>query len=61
MQAGPAFQLSTVLPYPVPNKQLVQGGSLLAMQRPMLIIWMSDVQKSKRECNGINGAAIHCS
>ncbi len=43
MQAGPAFQLSTVLPYPVSKKQLVQGGSPLALQRPMLIIWMSDV------------------
>lgn len=30
MHAGPASQLSTVLPYPVFKKQLVQGGSLLA-------------------------------
>ncbi len=34
MQAGPAFQLSSVLPYPVSKKYVVQGGSLLAVQRP---------------------------
>ena len=34
MQAGAAFQLSTVLPYPVSKKQLVQGGSLLADAAP---------------------------
>ena len=34
MQAGAAFQLSTVLPYPVSKEQLVQGGSLLADAAP---------------------------
>ena len=60
MQAGAAFQLSTVLPYPVSKEQLVQGGSLLADPAPYadhecLTSYFGGVQKSRRECNGQDG------
>ena len=66
MKAGPASQLSSVLPYPVSKEQVVPNGSLLAVQPPMLIIWMLDLllyrcAEEKERTHGKMGTDVHFS